>query len=257
MSAYPTYFHLLADVHRRLRPTRYLEIGVNEGHSLGLVGLETRIIGVDPEPRVADLDHPDWTVVPTTSEDFFESHDVEGLLGGMVDLAFVDGLHHFEVALADVLAIERHAHPGTVVLLHDVVPISAETSTRERTTTVWSGDVWKAVVLLKRHRPDLTVTTLDVEPTGMAVITGFGDRTGPADMAEGNTPDENMPDGNMVASDDQWVEAAVSGIMGATHADLVAMGPGALNIVGCSAEVVSACLAQAQAPTQGPPAGRA
>ena len=33
----------------------------------------------------------------------------------------------------------------------------------------------KAVLLLRRHRPDLTVTTLEVPPTGMAVVTGFGE----------------------------------------------------------------------------------
>jgi hypothetical protein len=204
---YPTYFHLLADIHRRFRPARYLEIGVDQGHSLGLVRPQTRIVGVDPEPRVTALDHPDWTVVAATSEEFFKSHDVSGLLGGPVDLAFVDGLHHFEVAMADVLAIEPHAHPATVVLVHDVLPIDAATSTRTRTTAVWSGDVWKAVVLLREHRPDLTITTLDVEPTGMAVITGFGDR--PSTSA---------------AHDDLWVGKAVSKMMSVTFDDLQAMG---------------------------------
>jgi hypothetical protein len=221
---YPTYFHLLADVHRRLRPARYLEIGVNEGHSLAFVGPGTRIVGVDPEPRIGVLEHPDWTVVPVTSEEFFESHDVEGLLGGPVDLAFVDGLHHFEVALADVLAVERHAHSGTVVLVHDVLPIDAVTSTRERTTTVWSGDVWKAVVILRRHRPDLTVTTLDVEPTGMAVVTGFG---------------KGFPS----AGDDSRVVSAVDALLPATHHDLLALGTtDALGVVDATPENLAGCL---------------
>jgi len=66
---------------------------------------------------------------------------------------------------------------------------------------VWSGDVWKAVVLLRRHRPDLTVTTMDVSPTGMAVITGFGE-----------------------VVDHSWVGPAVRGLMDADYGDLVAMG---------------------------------
>ena len=206
---YLTYFHLLADVHRRLRPARYLEIGVHQGHSLGLVRPQTKILGVDPEPRITTLDHPDWTVVADTSAGFFKSHDVSVLLGGPVDLAFVDGLHHFEVAMADVLAIEPYAHPGTVVLVHDVLPIDAATSTRNRTTAVWSGDVWKALVLLREHRPDLTIATLDVEPTGMAVVTGFDDR--PSTSAA--TP-----------HDDLWVSAAVSKMMSVTYDDLQAMG---------------------------------
>lgn len=204
---YPTYFHLLVDVHRRLRPRTYLEVGVNEGHSLALAGPATRIVGVDPEPKGDGLDHPDWTVVPETSEVFFGRSDVPELLGAPLDLAFVDGLHLFEVALADVLAVERLAHPGTVVLVHDVLPIDAETSSRERSTAVWSGDVWKTVVLLRRHRPDLAVTTLDVGPTGMAVITGFG--SGTADP---------------LGPDEAWVDTAVAELLSADHGDLLSMG---------------------------------
>ena len=246
---YPTYFHLLADLHRRLRPARYLEIGVNEGHSLALSLPTTRLVGVDPEPRVGNLDHPDWTVVSTTSEDFFACHDVMGLLGGPVALAFVDGLHHFEVALADVLAIERYAHPGTVVLVHDVVPIDAPTSTRDRATLVWSGDVWKAVVLLRRYRPNLTITTLDVAPTGMALITGFeayraDDREGPEDVPSRR-------------DSDLWFDDAVASLLPATYADLVAMGPRALGTVPCTSQIIGECLARLPRPEPGSRTGTA
>ena len=202
MSApYETYLHMLVDLHRLMAPARYLEIGVNEGHSLACAGSGTRLLGVDPAPRVVSLDHPDWSIVEATSEAFFRERDVSDLLGGPVDLAFVDGLHHFEVALADVISIESHAHPGTVVLVHDALPIDKPTSERDRSSVVWSGDVWKAVVLLRRHRPDLMVTTMDVSPTGMAVITGFGE-----------------------VVDNSWVEPAVRGLMDADYGDLVAMG---------------------------------
>ena len=222
---YPTYFHLLADLHRRLRPARYLEIGVNEGHSLAL------------------------SLPTTTSKDFFAYHDVMGLLGGLVDLAFVDGLHHFEVALADVLAIERYAHPGTVVLVHDVVPIDAPTSTRDRATLVWSGDVWNAVVLLRRDRPTLTITTLDVAPTGMARITGFeayraDDREGPEDVPSRR-------------DSDLWFDDAVASLLPATYADLVAMGPRALGTVPCTGQIVGECLARLPRPGPGSRTGPA
>jgi len=232
---YPTYLHLLADLHRRLRPARYLEIGVNEGHSLALAGPTTRLVGVDPEPRVDGLDHPDWMVVSTTSEEFFASYDVKGLLGGPVDLAFVDGLHHFEVALADVLAVERYAHSGTVVLVHDVVPIDAPTSTRERATVVWSGDVWKTVVALRRHRPDLVITMLDVAPTGMALITGF----------EPHQDDgfDGQQDGAVNRNLNPWFDTVVATLLPATYDDFVAMGPDALGVVPCTDQAIDECLA--------------
>lgn len=178
---YPTYFHLLADVHRILQPARYLEIGVNEGHSLSVVGHLTRIVGVDPNPRIEGLEHPDCLVVPVTSEEFFLHRDVRSLLGGSPDLVFLDGLHLFEVVLDEVFSVEALAHRNTVLLVHDALPIDGPTSKRDRSTVFWSGDVWKAVALLRKHRPDLNVTTLDVPPTGITVITGFSDSDSDSD----------------------------------------------------------------------------
>ncbi|MDE0065684.1 MAG: class I SAM-dependent methyltransferase [Acidimicrobiaceae bacterium] len=167
-----TYYGLLRRVHEILRPQRYLEIGVHRGHSLALVRPGTHTVGVDPEPMVEDP--PDNAViVPAASDDFFASPELFGLLGGPVDLAFVDGLHLYEQALRDVANVERHSSPDGVILIHDCLPIDAETSTREQTSMIWSGDVWKVVVALRRHRQDLTVTTVDVEPTGLAIVSGL------------------------------------------------------------------------------------
>ena len=33
--------------------------------------------------------------------------------------------------------------------------------------------MWKTVVALRRYRPDLSVVTADVEPTGLAIVTGL------------------------------------------------------------------------------------
>ncbi|MDE0701326.1 MAG: class I SAM-dependent methyltransferase [Acidimicrobiaceae bacterium] len=167
-----TYYGLLRRVHEVLKPQRYLEIGVHRGHSLALVRPETHAVGVDPEPMVEDP--PDNAViVPATSDDFFANPDLFGLLGGPVDLVFVDGLHLYEQALRDVANVERQSNPHGFILIHDCLLIDAETSTREQNSMIWSGDVWKVVVALRRHRPDLTVTTVDVEPTGLAIVSGL------------------------------------------------------------------------------------
>ena len=71
---------------------------------------------------------------------------------------------------SEVEAIRRL---GGTILVHDCNPIDEVTAARERTTAVWSGDVWKTVVALRRHRPDLSVVTADVAPTGMAIVTGL------------------------------------------------------------------------------------
>ena len=172
MTQISTYYGLLRRAHEIVKPARYLEIGVHEGHSLSFVRPGTRVVGVDPEPKVETP--PDNTViVPTTSDAFFADPALVGLLGGPIDLAFVDGLHLHEQTLRDVANVERHSHADGIIMIHDCLPIDAQTSARDRSTVVWSGDVWKVVVALRRHRPDLTVTTVDVEPTGLAIVSGL------------------------------------------------------------------------------------
>ncbi len=170
------YYALLDRLHEHLRPRGYVEVGVADGHSLGLTRPGTVAVGVDPEPGAEVAERaPGRRVEATTSADFFARFDRADVLGDApLDLAFVDGLHLFEAALADVAALEAWAHPDTVVLLHDCHPTDAAMAARERTTVAWAGDVWKVVACLRADRPDLTVTTVDVGPTGVGIITGLG-----------------------------------------------------------------------------------
>jgi hypothetical protein len=90
-----------------------------------------------------------------------------------VDLAFIDGLHLFEQVLRDFINLERFCAPESVILMHDCLPRDRETSTRDRRTVFWTGDIWKIVPCLTRYRPDLLVHTLDVPPTGLAIVTNL------------------------------------------------------------------------------------
>ncbi len=175
-AGFPQYYALLDRLHDHLRPRGYVEIGVADGHSLGLTRPGTVAVGVDPSPGPEVPERaPGRRVVPSTSEVFFRDHDRADVLGDApLDLAFVDGLHLFEAALADVAALEAWSHPDTVILLHDCHPTDAAMAARERQTVAWAGDVWKVVACLRAERPDLTVTTVDVGPTGLGVITGLG-----------------------------------------------------------------------------------
>lgn len=113
-------------------------------------------------------------IVEATSDEFFARNDLRGLLGGLeVDLAFIDGMHLFEFALRDFINLERACGRDSVIAVHDCDPPNAEAAARERTTAFWTGDVWKLVLCLKRHRPDLRVAVVDVPPSGLGIVTNL------------------------------------------------------------------------------------
>jgi hypothetical protein len=169
----PAYYPVLSLIHRTLRPANYVEIGVQQGISLNQAVPGTPCIGVDPEPRIEhDLDD-ERKIYELTSDEFFACHDLIELLGGPVALGFIDGLHLFEQVLRDFINLERHSGPGTVLLLHDCIPLNAVTASRERTTDFYSGDVWKAALVLRRRRPELEMATIRTAPTGLSLVRGL------------------------------------------------------------------------------------
>jgi hypothetical protein len=165
------YFQVLARIIEAARPRTYVEIGVAAGDSLRLVRAPTVAIGIDPQPRLAAPLASNQKVFAETSDAFFAGRDLRAELGGLpVDLAFVDGMHHFEFAMRDFANLERYCTPASTILIHDCYPLDRETAEREPRRTFWTGDVWRLIVLLKKHRPDLAIHTIGTAPTGLAVV---------------------------------------------------------------------------------------
>jgi Methyltransferase domain len=168
------YSELLARIHEALRPRTYVEIGVHTGASLRFALPQTRVVGIDPEPRIGHPLPANVQIYAETSDAFFSRADVREKLGGLpVDLAFIDGMHHFEFALRDFMNLERLCGPESTILLHDCFPHDRRTAQRERVAEFWTGDVWRLVVLLKRHRPGLSVHTVAAPPSGLAIVRGL------------------------------------------------------------------------------------
>jgi len=168
------YLELLDRLHCRLLPRTYCEIGVNTGKSLALVLPGTTAVGVDPEPRIVTRVPRSASVVSLTSDDFFQRYSASHFFGAdPLDFAFIDGMHLFEFALRDFINLEKWCAPGSVIVAHDCYPIDEAAAARERTTRQWTGDVWKLVLCLKEFRPDLKVSTVDVPPSGLCIITGL------------------------------------------------------------------------------------
>lgn len=161
--------NLLEQLHARLQPRTYLEVGVNDGASLALS--RTRSIGVDPAFAVVKELECDVQLVRATSDDFFDRPEPLRHFGDLpVDLAFIDGMHLSDFALRDFMNVEPLMAATGVVVLDDVLPRNALEASRDRRTSAWTGDVYKAVEVLQRRRPDLVVLLVNTAPTGTAVV---------------------------------------------------------------------------------------
>ena len=168
------YIEIIKRIIAFLEPQRYVEIGVERGAVLGLFAPSTRVVGIDPEPRVGAGEILENTsIYPQTSDDFFAENDLQSLLRGPFDLAFIDGLHTFEQALKDFINLESCATSTSVILIHDTLPLDRQTSTSKRKTVFWTGDVWKIIPCLKQERPDLRVFTIPTYPAGLSVVAGL------------------------------------------------------------------------------------
>ncbi|PBB44070.1 hypothetical protein CK222_10085 [Mesorhizobium sp. WSM3866] len=170
------YLAALSLIHRILRPRNYLEIGSRFGHSLALS--EAPSIGVDPNYEIRTPLQAPTRLFAETSDEFFK-RDVASLVGGPIDLAFIDGMHNAEFALRDFINCERASHAQGVIVIDDVLPGDIAHTSRVRNTQVWTGDVYKLVTILRKFRPDLIVQTYDVEMKGLCIVSGLrpGDTT--------------------------------------------------------------------------------
>jgi hypothetical protein len=172
-TAVPHYLAVLSALHRTERPRNYLEIGVWEGDSLRRARRRTFCVGVDPNPRAPAKIEKRCHIERTTSDEFFVSSRVKKLFGGApIDMAFIDGMHLFEYALRDFMNIERHADKHTLVVVHDLLPNNSEAASREfpGAGKWWMGDVWKLLLVLDDHRPDLELCLLNAHPSGLGLI---------------------------------------------------------------------------------------
>ncbi|MEO1493521.1 MAG: methyltransferase domain-containing protein [Pseudomonadota bacterium] len=165
------YLETLSHIHETLAPRGYVEIGVNKGDSLALAACPG--VAVEPKPQPGLDMKPTQTLFEMTSDRFF-AHEADRALDGFaLDLAFIDGMHLFEFALRDFIAIEARAHSSSVVIVDDIFPNHPRQADRVRTTNFWTGDVWKLHAVLKKWRPDLILIPIDTRPSGLLLIAGL------------------------------------------------------------------------------------
>jgi hypothetical protein len=197
------YLDFLRRLHEVLEPETYFEIGVRRGDSLALA--RQQAVGVDPAYRLK-VEIPEQAVLfRETSDEYFDRRYPLKPFGGQpIDLAFIDGMHLAEFALRDFVGVERLSRWTSVAVFDDIFPRDAEMAARDRRTHIWTGDVYKLLGVLARHRPDLTCLRVDTQPTGLLLVLGLD----PGSHVLMDRYDRILRDG-VVARDPQDVPADV------------------------------------------------
>jgi len=87
------------------------------------------------------------------------------------DIAFLDGLHTFEQTYRDMINTFAHLTNG-VIMIDDTVPSDEYSAIPDQTASYvardlagldgrpWHGDVWRVVMMLNRHHPELAWCTI-------------------------------------------------------------------------------------------------
>lgn len=160
----------------------YLEIGIRKGETLCQVNAPLKV-GVDPVPRLDLLPRhlrahkPFLNVSPLPSDAFFAQNTLE------FDVIFIDGLHRYEQVARDITNAFKCLSPNGFIVMHDCLPDSEETASREFHDGAWTGDVWKSIYQLHRDFPQVGRIVLDCD-WGLGLLWRADPKGFPLEMAE-------------------------------------------------------------------------
>jgi len=185
------YEDFMANLSAKRDTRRYLEIGVRDGQLMARIQADVAV-GVDPTFVLSQnvcLNKTRVSLVTATSDRFFASPDMVGLLSGPPDLIFLDGYHTFEYLLRDFMNAEAICNDRSLIVVHDCLPIDTVMTLRhvevwkQKTVSTpfhgwWTGDVWKLLPILAKYRPDLEIVCTDCTPTGLVCISNLSPGNG-------------------------------------------------------------------------------
>jgi hypothetical protein len=98
------------------------------------------------------------------------------------DIIFVDGLHYGEQVERDIINSLNVLRDGGYIVCHDMMPLREEHQVRpqpdspptkpnkQKASSTWTGDCWKAWVKLRSERNDLEMVVVDAD-WGCGIIT--------------------------------------------------------------------------------------
>lgn len=183
---------LIQEIFKKTKFQNYLEIGCSKGLSFLPIKAKHKT-AVDPFFQIKIKHKIKWLIkVPENinntffeeeSDTFFRNRKkyLENL--GKLDVVLVDGLHTFRAALNDVLNSLKYLNNDGIIIMHDCYPShkAAAAPTKlfptleeqkgiEGWTEEWCGDVWKAIVYLRKNFSDsLDVSVINID-YGLGIV---------------------------------------------------------------------------------------
>jgi hypothetical protein len=124
----------------------YLEIGTQKGLCYNEINCTDKT-GIDPKP-IETVDN----LYLMDSDTFFKENSHLRF-----DIIFIDGLHHSDQVLADVVNSAAMLSAGGTILCHDMMPANELTQRVPRESVEWYGDTWKVGYLLLQANYDLSL----------------------------------------------------------------------------------------------------
>lgn len=157
---------------------QYLEIGVAHGYTIEAVDFSKKV-GVDPFPK-CKWDHVKNVFVnKMESDEFFRQMNPNEEFIGI----FLDGAHTFEQSYRDLINSLNHLSADGFILFDDTVPedeysalddIALCHKKRKEVGSpreTWSGDVFKSILVLAAHHPEVEIQTIITPQHPQSIIT--------------------------------------------------------------------------------------
>ena len=143
---------LIEYLHSKYNFKSYLEIGCDDDQLFSKVSISDKI-GVDPNYGGN---------LRKTSDQFFHENKLT------FDCIFIDGLHTYKQVKKDILNSIKFLNNNGFILVHDCLPSTLSSQAVPRYKMLWHGDVWKAIVDLRRDN-NIEIFTCLID-WGIAII---------------------------------------------------------------------------------------
>lgn len=111
---------------------------------------------IEPFPAPSDMEKIDFI---GTSDEYFESVSPDTKF----DIIFIDGLHHYDQVLKDIENSFNHLSDNGTIVCHDCLPYTEKMQERDDHGGEWTGDVWKAIAILRTETIDNDIKVVNTD----------------------------------------------------------------------------------------------